>query len=109
MTSSLSIATSWATLPGTSPYTVRAVDASNASNSATGNGTLVVVPATNTITASAGANGSISPSGAVIVNYAASQTFTISPSTGYHVAGVLVDGSSVGVVTSYTFANVTAN
>ena len=62
-----------------------------------------------TITASAGANGSISPSGAVGVNYGASQTFTITPNAGYHVADVTVDGSSVGAVTSYTFTNVTSN
>ena len=43
------------------------------------------------------------------VNNGGSQTFTITPSTGYHVADVLVDGASVGAVTSYTFTNVTAN
>jgi len=64
---------------------------------------------TYTITASAGANGSISPSGAVAVSSSANQTFTITPSTGYHIADVLVDGSSMGTVASYTFSNVTAN
>ena len=64
---------------------------------------------TYTITASAGANGAISPAGAVTVNYGANQTFTITPATDYHVADVLVDGVSVGAVTSYTFTNVTAN
>ncbi len=64
---------------------------------------------TNTITASAGSNGSIGPSGSVAVNYGADQTFTISPNSHYHVADVLVDGGSVGAVTSYTFYNVTSN
>ena len=64
---------------------------------------------THTITASAGSNGTISPSGAVSVNYGANQTFTITPAANYHVADVLVDGVSVGAVTSYTFTNVTAN
>lgn len=64
---------------------------------------------TYTITASAGANGSISPSGAVILNHGASQTFTITPDAAYHVADVLVDGVSVGAVTTYPFTNVTAN
>ena len=64
---------------------------------------------TYTITATAGANGSISPSGAVSVNSGASQAFTITPATGYQVSAVLVDGTSVGAVTSYTFSNVTAN
>ena len=62
-----------------------------------------------TITASAGANGSIDPSGAVSVDYGADQSFTITPDANYHVLDVLVDGSSVGAVTSYTFTNVTAD
>jgi hypothetical protein len=62
-----------------------------------------------TITASAGANGSISPSGAVAVASGANQSFTITPNSGFGVSGVLVDGSSVGAVTTYTFNNVTAN
>ena len=61
------------------------------------------------ITASAGANGSILPSGAVAVNLSSSQTFTITPDTGYQVAVVLVDSVSAGTVTTYTFSNVTAN
>ena len=61
------------------------------------------------ITATAGANGSISPSGAVIVNEGSNKTFTISPNTGYAVADVQVDGGSVGAVSSYTFTNVTAD
>ena len=64
---------------------------------------------TRTITASAGANGTIAPSGSVVVNFGANQTFTITPNTGYHVANVLVDGSSAGAVTTYTFTNVTVN
>lgn len=59
-----------------------------------------------TIVASAGANGAISPNGNVVVTYDSSQTFTITPSLNYHVADVLVDGSSVGAVSSYTFTNV---
>jgi hypothetical protein len=61
-----------------------------------------------TIEASAGPHGSINPNGIVAVAYGDDQGFTISPDTGYHVAGVLVDGISVGAVTSYTFAHVTA-
>ena len=62
-----------------------------------------------TITASAGTGGSISPSGAVSVSSGASKTFTITPNSGYRVTSVLVDGTSVGAVTTYTFSNVTAN
>ena len=62
-----------------------------------------------TITASAGANGSVSPSGAVVVQDGASQAFTFTPAACYRVADVLVDGVSVGTPTSYTFTNVTAD
>jgi hypothetical protein len=62
-----------------------------------------------TITPSAGANGSISPKTPQTVDHGAAQTFTISPATGYYVADVLVDGSSVGPVTSYTFPAVAGN
>ena len=61
------------------------------------------------IRASAGANGSITPSGVVSVNPGSSQAFTITPRVGYRIAYVKVDGVSVGAVTSYTFNNVTAN
>jgi hypothetical protein len=64
---------------------------------------------TYTITASAGANGSISPSGAVTVNQGSDKAFTITPDANYAVADVLVDGASVGAVTGYTFTNVTAD
>ena len=60
-----------------------------------------------TIKATAGANGSISPSGWASVREGWDQTFTITPDKGYAVAKVLVDGKSVGAVTSYTFKNVT--
>jgi alpha-tubulin suppressor-like RCC1 family protein len=62
-----------------------------------------------TITATAGANGSITPSGAIQVNSGANRSFTITPAAGFHVADVLVDGTSVGAVTTFTFSNVTAN
>lgn len=62
-----------------------------------------------TITAGAGANGSISPAGITTVNYGSSQTFTITPNAGYQVASLTVDGVSVGALASYTFTNVTAN
>ena len=61
------------------------------------------------ITASAGVNGSISPSGDVPVPYGTNRSFTITPVADYHVLDVLVDGVSVGAVTAYTFTNVTAN
>jgi hypothetical protein len=62
-----------------------------------------------TITASAGAGGSISPSGARSVKYGASQSYTITPSIGHSVSTVLVDGKNMGPVTSYNFNSVTAS
>ncbi|MGV8074065.1 MAG: PKD domain-containing protein [Syntrophobacteraceae bacterium] len=65
---------------------------------------------TYTITSSAGANGSISPTPSATVNSGANQTFTITPNSGYKVASVTVDGAALAnPVTSYTFSNVTAN
>lgn len=58
------------------------------------------------ITATAGANGSISPSGTVKVASGGSQTFTITPATGYEIDTLKVDGSAVSSATSYTFSNV---
>ncbi|MBS4027701.1 MAG: SBBP repeat-containing protein [Ignavibacteriales bacterium] len=62
-----------------------------------------------TIFATAGANGNISPSGNVIVNYGANQTFNISPNAGYHIDSVFIDGTYSGTINSYQFTNVTAN
>ena len=67
-----------------------------------------VIP-TFTITATAGPNGAITPSGAVIVTSGADQNFTITPNPGFHIATVLVDNASVGAVASYTFNDVAAN
>ena len=62
-----------------------------------------------TLTAAAGANGTIAPSGAVNVTYGANQQFIMTPATGYHVDSVIVDGSKVDSTTSYTFTAVVAN
>ena len=52
-------------------------------------------------------NGSVSPSGWANVPIGGDQTFTITPEKGYAVAKVLIDGQSVGAVTSYTFRGIT--
>ena len=57
----------------------------------------------------AGAGGTVTPNTLQTVNYGGSRTFTITPASGYHVASVLIDGHSVGAVTSYPFSNVTAD
>ena len=61
------------------------------------------------ITATSGANGAVTPAGITLYSSGATPTYTITPDTGYHVADVLVDGSSVGAVTSYTFPSLTTS
>lgn len=58
-----------------------------------------------TVTASAGEGGSISNAGESTVNYGAGKTYTITPDEHYVIKDVLVDGKSVGAVSSYTFTN----
>ena len=60
-----------------------------------------------TITVTVRGNGSVSPSGWAYVPIGGDQTFTITPDKGYAVAKVLIDGQSVGAVTSYTFRGIT--
>ena len=61
------------------------------------------------ITATAGEHGAIDPEGAVTVPKGKSETFTITPDSGYRIKDVLVDGKSVGAVSTYTFENVVDN
>ena len=60
------------------------------------------------IQASAGPNGTISPIGEVLVDNGTDRNFVMTPNLGYRVNDVLVDGVSIGAVSSYTFTNVTA-
>ncbi|MDD1718360.1 MAG: hypothetical protein LUO88_04715, partial [Methanoregulaceae archaeon] len=61
------------------------------------------------ILANAGIHGTIEPSGSIAVPFGGSQEFTITPETGYQVADVIVDGTSVGSVPNYTFSDLTAD
>ncbi len=61
---------------------------------------------TYTINASAGANGTITPAGSQTVAQFADQAFDITPNGGFQIEDVIVDGTSVGAVSSYTFNNV---
>ena len=88
------------TLNVTSDHTIAASFRSTSS----GGGTV-----RHTITASAGDGGSIDPDGSVRVRRGSDQAFTITPDEGYKISDVLVDGESVGAVSSYTFENVRAN
>ena len=70
---------------------------------------ITVTPFTYTIAATAGTGGSITPNGTVLVTCGADQTFILKASKGYQIADVVVDGESVGAVTSYTFTDVNAD
>lgn len=61
------------------------------------------------ITATAGEHGAIAPEGTITVPKGKDQTFTITPDSGYHIKDVLVNGKSVGAVSTYTFENVEKN
>ena len=101
------------TTAGTSNFTVQAADNATTPFVISLAYSITVFPvATNfSVTASAGpsTSGFISPAGTVSVASGASQTFNITPFTGYHISDVMVDGISQGVISTYTFSNVTAN
>ena len=59
-----------------------------------------------TIAATAGPNGSLTPSGIVNVNYGSSQAYTITPNACYRIDSVVVNGTYRGTMSSYTFNNV---
>ena len=79
--------------------------------SVTGNRNFVANFAVRTyvITATAGDNGSISPSGEIVVEEGADLTFTITPNYGYAIHEVLVDDALVGETTSYTFSDIASD
>ena len=58
------------------------------------------------ITVTQGKNGTISPS-STSVSKNGNKTFTIAPDEGYEIEDVIVDGESVGAVTTYTFEKIT--
>ena len=61
------------------------------------------------LTPSAGTGGTITPNTPQTVSKGDSYTFTITPDAGYHVSSVVVNGTSVGTMTSYTFTNLAAD
>ena len=63
-----------------------------------------------TITATAGANGTIAPNGEVKVEDGANQTFTVTADDGYTLDTLTVDGAAASLTNgTYTFNNVTAD
>jgi len=93
--------------PGTTYY-VRAY-ATNSAGTGYGEQRSFTTTPTYTITATAGSNGSISPSGVVTVNHGDNKTFTITANANYYILDVKVDTLSQGAISFYTFTNVTSN
>jgi len=62
-----------------------------------------------TITATAGAGGSISPAGVTSMLKRMTKLYTITPDPNYYISDVRVDGVSVGSVKNYTFDPIYAN
>jgi hypothetical protein len=77
----------------------------------TANHTISVMATSSTfsIKASAGQGGKISPNGQIIVNFGNNATFSIVPNSNYTIADVIIDDSTVGKLSSYTFSNITSN
>ena len=97
------------TVDGASVGTVSSYTFSNVSANHTISATFTVITYTYTITATSGAGGAVAPAGITTVSSGGSQTYSITPDSGYRIAEVTVDGASVGALSSYTFSNVTAN
>jgi uncharacterized repeat protein (TIGR02543 family) len=85
-------------------FSTYAIAYNNASQSGSGSSSTQIYEVIST----AGTGGSISPSGSVSVTAGQNKTFTITADNGYRVSDVLVDGTSVGAVSNYTFSNIGA-
>jgi len=90
----------------------------SANSSAADNMTLTITSKTSvtasfaavyTVSASAGTGGTITPSGSSTVKAGGSIMYGITPSYGYTISDVTVDGKSVGAVSTYQFSNVAEN
>ncbi len=64
---------------------------------------------THTISATSGLGGSISPSGFIPVSEGDSLMFSITPSTGYVIDTVVVDGFNIGPAGTYAFNNIVSD
>lgn len=63
-------------------------------------------PGTFAITATAGANGTVTPAGITNVTQGGSQMYTITPNSGYNIATLTIDSVSIATSTTYTFTDV---
>jgi hypothetical protein len=84
---------------GRSPTCIFAINASTTVNT-------IFKLKTFVISAGAGANGSITPSGRVVVNHGGSQKFTFKPNKGHQIGQIKVDGVSVGKTETLYLGNI---
>jgi len=61
------------------------------------------------IVSEAGDNGTVTPEGSYLVEYGSNYIVTITPDTNYDILDVMVNGESVGAVTSWTFSDIDSN
>jgi len=61
---------------------------------------------TPTVTGGAGGHGTITPSGVLTVPYDTSVTFTLAPSSGYHIDSLFVDSIRTDTASHYTLAHI---
>lgn len=94
---------------GAAQGAVNTVAINNISADTTISATFEQIPVTTfTLTASAGSGGSVSPA-STTVDEGEGASFTFTPQAGFEVDTVIVDGVSVGAVTSYSFTEVSAD
>ncbi|MFA5104313.1 MAG: putative Ig domain-containing protein [Candidatus Margulisiibacteriota bacterium] len=94
---------------GSYPVTFKARDAYGGISQETITITVNNVVRTYSISAIAGAGGTIEPSGLIAVTEGGSRVFSISAESGYEIVSIKVDGTSIGMPSSYTFNNVAAD
>lgn len=59
-----------------------------------------------TVTANAGEGGAISDAGETTLTEGDSKTYTITPSSGYRIADIIVNGKSMGAISQYTVSEI---
>ncbi|MGE5499780.1 MAG: right-handed parallel beta-helix repeat-containing protein, partial [Syntrophothermus sp.] len=83
-------------------YTFRNITASHSI-------TALFAQKTFTMTASASSHGTVSPAGTTSAAYNSTLTYRFTPSPGYRVTGLVVDGVQTAPASSYTFSNITSD
>lgn len=95
--------------PGTYCIKAQVQDIHGATSDWSGCHNITISIKTYIITATADVHGSISPSGSISVEQGSEKTFNIYPDQNYQILNLVVDGSSLGMMTSYSFKNVDRN